>query len=270
MNIEEYKKAMIEVSVDTDKIKSRFEKEINEKVKGKKVNILILYKRPIFICILSAVLVFTFSNLDRLNGGPVSNYTLTVYASSLDKEFVLSDEPITLSNSNQFNLQAISNKGENNETGSVNFDLNFKCEGRNIKNITYKLSDKIITRDNRGEAVAWFAENIQYNTVLNLKQDNDKSVYRILSSNQKSTYFVTKMIGNFYCVDYENQNDKHYSLEINLSKDDKGKLTAKEFTITVILTLDDGTTLEKHILVTPLIANTLDYGVSKIEMTLEQ
>ncbi len=271
MNIEEYKRAMQEVNVDKDKIKLRFESSMDEK---KKKHLRIVqpnnFNRKIRICVTSLILIFMLINVKSLNNADVANFTITVYASDLNKELLLSKNPVSLSTSNQFNIQAITNEGKNSETGSVNFDLNFKCEGKNIRKITYQLSDKTISRENRSEAVAWFAENDDsYGTIPDSTSNEDVSVYRSYRDNTNHTCYVTKMIGNSYSVDYENQNDKQYALEINLFQNEKGELEAKKFTITVILTLDDGSTLEKHILVRPLIADTSEYEISKIEITLK-
>jgi len=269
MNIEEYKGAMQEVHVNTDKIKLRFENTIDGKTKQEKIIHPYNFNKKILVCVMSFILIFVLVNFIPLTKGDSSKFTITVYASDLNKELFLSKTPITLSTSNQFNIQAITNEGMEGETGSINFDLNFKCEGKNIKKITYQLSDKTISRENRDEAVAWFAENDSYGTISNSISSEDVSVYRAYRDDTNHTCYVTKMIGNRYCVDYENQNDKQYALEINLFQNEKGELEAKKFTITVILTLDDGSTLEKHILVRPLIAETSEYDISKIAITLK-
>ena len=270
MNIEEYKRAMQEVYVSTDKIKLRFQNTIDEKMKHIKIVHPHNFNKKILVCVMSFILIFVLVNFIPLTKGDISKFTITVYASDLNKELFLSKTPITLSTSNQFNIQAITNEGKDSETGSINFDLNFKCEGKNIRKITYQLSDKTISRENRGEAVAWFAENDDsYGTFPDSTSNEDVSVYRSYRDNTNHTCYVTKMIGNSYSVDYENQNDKQYALEINLFQNEKGELEAKKFTITVILTLDDGSTLEKHILVRPLIADTSEYDISKIAITLK-
>ncbi|MFA9462711.1 MAG: hypothetical protein ACERKN_00305 [Velocimicrobium sp.] len=270
MNIEEYKMAMQNVYVNTDKIVFRFENTVDLQSKRGKKPRAFNFKKVIFACAMTVVLLSVLLNYKPLATRNVSNFTITVYASDLNKELILSDNPITLSTSSQFNIKAISNEGNENSTGSINFDLNFKCDGENIKDITYQLSNQTISRENKEKALAWFAENASYNTNYNSLYKDDKDVYRVYRNDTTHIYYVTKMIGNAYTVRYENQDDKNYALELNLFKDDNNNLTAKNFTITVTITLNDGTTLEKHILVRPLIAGTSDYEVDKLEVLLTQ
>lgn len=266
MNIDKYKKAMQEIPVNTDKITNGFVNMIYEKSKYRRMFRPMYLRKAVILCLVSFVIVYVIS-INLFNDGSNSNYTITVYASEIKKEIILSDTPITLSTSNKFNALGITN----NETGSINFDLNLKCEGENIKNITYKLSDKAISIADRHEVVAWFAENTSYDTETNLIPMDDENVYESYSYNNKRS--VTKMIGNLYSVDYENQNDKHYALVISLDKDDEGNFIADNFTITVMLTLTDGTTLKKQISVHPIIGDVTNYktpnDMPKIQMSLK-
>lgn len=262
MNMEEYKKAMQEVHINTDVVKSRF-----EETKVKNINKSLCYKKSAFVLAMSVILVVIVPILNSFKTESIPDITLKVYASDLNKERVLSSIPVTLSTLHQPNLQAITNKGERNETGSINYNLSFQCVGENIKNITYKLSDKEITRENRGDVVAWFAENYSH-SVRNFNYENEKSNYRIIQENDN--LIVTKMIGSSYTVDYENQNNKQYLLEINLNSDDKGNLTAENFIINVIITMNNGKILEKQILVNPLEVEQSDNNIYQIEMRLKE
>ena len=267
MNIHEYKKAAQEIHVNTDKIKYRFEKTLYRKSKDKNKFNLANVKKPLLMCIASFILIFIIISANLLTGGNASNFSITVYASDVNNEFILSDTPITLTTSNQFNMQGITN----NEIGTINFNLNLKCEGDNIESITYKLSDKIISINNRGGAVAWFAENDSYIISSSSKSIKDESVYESYSYDNKC--FVTKMIGNAYSVDYDNQNNKNYALVISLYKNNKGDFIAKDFTITVIISLNNGTSLKRYILVHPIIGDVSNYktpvDLPKIQMTLK-
>jgi hypothetical protein len=265
MNLSDYKKAVQEIHVNSDKIKLRFEKEINEKSKDKRTCNYI-FKRPILTCLVLCILIFTFTFMIVLSGGNASNFTITVYASVKNDNLVLSDTPITLSTSSQFNMQGI----ENDEAGSVKFDLNLICKGDNIEKITYKLSDKIITKENRGEAVAWFAESDSYIIGSGSENIKDERIYESYSYDNKC--FLTKMVGNAYSVEYENQNNKNYALVLSLNKNNKGNFTAQDFTITVNILFNDGTSLKRYIFVHPIIGDVTNYKephLPKIQMMLK-
>lgn len=257
MNIDDYKKVMQSYSVDTNRIKSRFAETKEKKSYQASRN-----RKCFFICVILTALIFLLFNLNIANDKNISNYTLSVYASSREMEKTLSDIPIILTN--EFKMMGITNEGNEYEEGTINFDLNFRCKGENIKKITYKLSDKLISCENRYIYEAWFAENAPYDTAA----DSDKSVYVKAGRVGEKYAFVTKMIGSSYTVNYENQNDKNYELEIQLKPDKKGNMTAKEFIITVIITLNDDTEIEKHILVHPLNYSTSGNTHPKIEMRL--
>jgi len=267
MNIKEYKEAVQEIHVDTDKIKWRFENTLYKKAKDNNPFNLVTFKKPILMCIVSFIIIFVLISTNLFSGGNASNFSITVYASDVNDELILSDKPITLSTSNELNMLGITN----NTTGTVNFGLNLKCKGDNITSITYKLTDKIISRDNRQVAVAWFAENDSYIISSNPENINDESVYESYSYDNKC--FFTRMIGNAYSVDYANQNNKHYALAISLFKNKNGDFAAKDFTITAIIKLSDGKSLKRYILVHPLIGDVSNYkgpiDLPKLQMTLK-
>lgn len=276
MNINKYKSAMEEIDIDTHKIRSGFENTLYQKNKDKNISHLAIVKKPLLICIASFLLIAVLISTNLLTDGNSSDFSLTVYASDVNKELDLSDTSVTLSASNQFNMQGITN----NETGTVNFDLKLKCEGNNIESITYKLSDEIITKENRGRSVAWFVENDSFLISDSLvKSDKspfetykeDENVYEIYRDDTK--YYLTRMVGSAYSVDYENQQNKNYAIAISFQKDNKGDFIAEDFTITVTISLNDGSSLERYIEVKPVIGNILnDYksdDLSKIQMTLK-
>lgn len=268
MNMEEYKKAMNEISIDTEKVKNRF-RETKDKNTYKCLN----YKKLAFVFIMPIILIFTVSIFSFFNTESIPNITLKVYAADSSEEKSLSRIPVVLNTLHQPNMQSITNKGKTDETGSVTYNLSFQCIGENIKSITYKLSDKEITRENRGEAVAWFAESCKYYSYFESIADpentlHDKSIY--LKIREFDNLMVTKMIGSSYTVDYENQNDKQYLLEINLNSDGKGKLVAKNFIINVIITMNSGKTVEKQIFVKPLEVEQSHNEIYQIEMTLKE
>ncbi|WP_461207021.1 hypothetical protein [Clostridium sp. DL1XJH146] len=255
--MKEYKRAMQEIHINTDDVRLKFENRIQRKTKREKIFEIIEFKKPIYVYGILLTLIIGLISINLSTDANVSNFTITAYASELNEKLTLSNEPITLSAFNQFNNLNITND----ETGIITFDLNLKCEGESIKSITYRLADKNITRDNRNMAVAWFAENDSYNINSTEQYINDKSVYESYKYDNK--YFVTKMIGSVYSVEYIDQNDKNYALAINLNKDHKGEYNAEKFTITVLITLDNGTVVEKHIFVKPIIAD-----MPVIEITL--
>lgn len=257
MNIDDYKKAMQSYSVDTNRIKSRFEETKEKKSYQASRN-----KKCIFVSVILTALISLLFNFNKANDKNISDYSFSVFASSREMEKTLSDIPIILTN--EFKMMEVSNMGNEYAEGSINFDLNFRCMGENISKITYKLSDKLISCENRYKYEAWFAENSPYDITAN----SDKSVYMRLGKVGEKYSFVKKMIGSSYTVNYENQNDKNYELEIQLKPDKEGNMTAKEFIITAVITLNDGMKIEKHILVHPLKYRTSGNTPPKIEMRL--
>jgi hypothetical protein len=262
MNIREYKKAMDEISVNTNTIKDK----VKDSVRNEKY-LALRYKKIILACItaIAILLVPTVSRI--LNVESIPDITLTVLANSGEAE-TLSDEPVVLTPYYQENMLQYSKFDNGLKKGSINFNLNFQCEGETIKEITYKLSDQTITRENRNEFTAWFAENQIYNSSSDAQNNKDKTTYRIVGDFKNQRHEVTKMIGSYYTVSYGNQNSKQYALEINLTQDETGKLNCEKFTINVIIVLEDESTIEKQIVVQPFITETSDDTSCEIKMHL--
>lgn len=281
MRLNEYKEALREVIVDTDKIKDRFEKNIqkipNKNGKRKSNFPKLFIKRPIVFGLTSLIIIFCVIFIDFMDAGKVSDFSIKVYAADKKSEQLLSDKPVSISLSNDFKMAGFSND----EIGNINFNLNFICEGDNIENITYQLSDQEITVYNKQQEVAWFVENDSY--LLGATGENDvdqiidedeminEGIYE--SFRDDKMCFVTKMIGNKYSVKGTDQNNKHYGLVINLFKDDKDEFTARNFIITVSVTLTDGTVIKKYISVEPYVGDLLNYKTSedmpKLQMSLK-
>ncbi|MDF2472586.1 MAG: hypothetical protein K0R21_368 [Anaerocolumna sp.] len=245
MNIKEYKKAMSEVTINTDNTKEKIEHYI-----GQEKRPLLRYKKVMIACITAIAVLLAPTGIRIIGVETIPDITLTVQANSGEPN-TLSEDPVLLTKNYKENMMVYSEFDNGYKTGSMNIDLNFKCEGKDIKTITYSLSDKEITRDNKNRFTAWFVENQTYPSDFQIDYKEDKSMYR-------AQYFdditkVTKIIGSSYTVTYENQNNMPYGLEFNLTQDDAGNLKADKFTIRVIITFEDDVTVEKQILVQPTI-----------------
>lgn len=162
-----------------------------------------------------ALIILLFINLimhETLSG---HNTAITVTAYAAENELELSKDFV------DFELSAMPFDGGSSEIECyINYNINFRCEGQDIRSITYTCSDQEVTRENKASASAYYVENmiIPIDEFSDTLQDN-RSLYGYYAPGE-NTANVTRLIGNSYSVNYEDQNNIQYGLII-AAKDEK-------------------------------------------------
>ena len=193
MDINQYNKSMDEISV------KKYDIEDLENIRSKT-----LRKEHIKKYVLPVILIgILFINILPSNHPKI---TITAYAAEnevqLTKKFT------------EFDLSAMPSDGGNYDdtNGYINFNIYFKCEGQDIKSITYTCSDRTVNRNNRRSALAYYVENMtvpqnEYNTYI-----KDTSFLYGGYGIGEDTARIVRLIGNAYTVTYEDQSDVQYGL----------------------------------------------------------
>jgi hypothetical protein len=170
------------------------------------------------------------------------NSNITIKAFAAENEIQLSKDLIS------FKLNAVPINGAIDSVHSyINYNLYFKCEGENIKTITYTCSDQKINRYNRSTANAYYVENISVpvdDFSKEIKADN--CIYGGYGEGEDLAS-ITKLIGNTYTVDYHNQADKQYGIVLAATVDEKGTYKVYSTKIKVDITLKDGSIQHKDL-----------------------
>jgi hypothetical protein len=243
MNIWEYKNAMNQIVVDTANIQASFEnKRKKEKSNGIK-NIV-----PSFAILAILLVVFI-----AVQGIPATepNIIMTVYAAENSK-VQLTKEFVTIKTTADLFLgsSTLDSKG-NHLDSKVNYNINFLCEGQNIRVITYSCSDKKITRADISSATAYYVENITMplEEYRRYKANEDEQFLVGFYGESQSDAHVTRLIGEAYTVSYENQATKPYGLVVAAEVDANENYHFNDFTIHVKIELKDGSIIKKKLLV---------------------
>ena len=189
-----------------------------------------------FACILIGILVMY--NIFPLHS---PSFTITAYGAENEMQ-------LTNSYAN-FNVDVMPmDGGINNGIGYVNSNIYFKCEGKDIKSITYTCSDQVINKNNRYNAVAYYVENmIIPRNKFNEYSKNNNFIYGSYTPGE-DTANITNIIGNSYSVNYENQNNKQYGLVIAATVDNTGCLKIKDATIKIDVHFTDGSIHHKNVI----------------------
>lgn len=244
MKISHYNSAMDQINVNVEEVLLRFKKEnAREKdIKSKRIGYHI--PRNVSVAMASIVLIIVLVTSFVGKTGSEIDILFSVNAAGSDERMEISDEPVHVKSNSEFNIM-----GTSSGRGSVNFDIDIKCEGIEIDSITYKLPGETITRDNRINAIAWFSENVTLPAGEYLDYKGDTSLYEVMGDGTEK--HIKRMIGNNYTVAYDGQDEIEYGLEINFDIDENGKVIANEFFIEVEVVMTDGSIFERHIRVIP-------------------
>ncbi|MGB8453712.1 MAG: hypothetical protein WCD89_15480 [Anaerocolumna sp.] len=241
MNMDQYKKSMLEIEVKKIKIEELLNK------KTKRVNKLRTVK---FIPILFGI-VLTLFFIDFSKKSP--EIIINVYAAeneiTLTKDFVnfeLNAMPL-------IGASTLDKQGHESDS-FVNYNINFICKDENIKTITYTCTNQVVTRNNRLDADAYYVENIRMPieeyTKLDLSQE-DNFIFSYHEQGE-TTENITKLIGNSYTVSYAEQTNKQYGLVIAATTDEDGNYYVNDIIIKVDIEMEDGSVQHKKILIKPL------------------
>jgi hypothetical protein len=194
---------------------------------------------PVFLLI--CLLVFNLIYFPSFSGH-TSSITIKVYAA--EDEIQLTNDFIS------FNLNANQIDGGNDSSHCfINYNINFKCEGENIKTITYTCSDQNVNVNNRLSATAYFVENISVPADEYSMYIGDDNFIFGYKAEEVDVAVITKLIGNSYSVNYDNQNNKLYGLVLAGTVDNNGKYQLNNTIIKVDITLKDGSEQHKRIVI---------------------
>lgn len=233
MNISQYKNSMDEIKV---KMYSLEELLTKNKKRSRITKI-----RKFSLAYALITLIFIHLLMQETLYGHNTTITVTAYAAEnaieLSKDFA------------NFELSALPLDGGTNSTYSyVNYNINFLCEGKDIKSITYTCFDQEVTRSNRTSASAYYVENMiipldEYSDTI---QDN-RFLYGYYVPGGK-TANVRRLIGNSYSVNYEDQNDIQYGLII-AAKDDDYRYSIEETVIKLDIHFNNGSVQHRKIII---------------------
>ncbi len=245
MNINEYKEAMEEISVSSIEVEAALQKKMNKdnEIKTKRTI-------PVYTIMAILLIAFVFANDILVNKPEIS---ITVYAAETG-EIPLTNEFANFKvNATPISASSTIDKQGNYQDSTVNYNIWFKCEGQDIKAITYNCSDRDITRGNRSKASAYYVENItmpveEYKHYDWKKDDTIISGWYGIGETEAQ---VTKMIGSSYTVSYDQQMNKQYGLVIAATVDEEGNYTVEDTTIKVTIEMQDGSIQKKQLLVHP-------------------
>ncbi len=174
------------------------------------------------------------------------NTVITVTAYAAENEMELSRDFV------DFELNALPLDGGSSEIDCyINYNINFRCEGQDIKSITYTCSDQEVTRDNRASAAAYYVENmiIPLDDFDDIKHSND-TLYGYYTPGE-NTANVTRLIGNTYSVNYEDQNSIQYGLIIAARDDDAYHYSIEETIIKLDIHFNNGSVQHRRIIIKP-------------------
>jgi hypothetical protein len=154
------------------------------------------------------VLAFILIGIILINIIPSSRPQITITAYAAENEVMLSNKFA------EFDLSAQPLDGGlyDDKNAYMNYNIYFKCEGENIKSITYTCTDKAVTLNNRRSASAYYVQNMTM-TVDEYKENNqyEDLIYSYYTTKLNLARIV-RLIGNSYSVPYENQSDIQYGL----------------------------------------------------------
>jgi hypothetical protein len=191
-----------------------------------------------------ALIALLFINLllyESLSGHKTA-ITVTAYAAEneieLSKDFV------------NFELSAMPVDGGSDTSYSyVNYNINFRCEGQDIRSITYTCSDQEVTRSNRESTSAYYVENMivpidQYSDII--QENNFLYGYYVPGEN---TANIRRLIGNSYRVNYGDQNSIQYGLIIAAKDEDTYRCSIEETVIKLDIYFNDGSVQHRKIII---------------------
>lgn len=238
MGLSQYKNAMNEVKMDEKQDDVNIFIELNKKrLKIKRRHIRQQFAALSLMIIISASFIL-------LNNSGNDNIEFWINSEAAEPNKI-TENGVELAMSSQWNQFAYTDSEL-----VISYDFSIRCHGDEIKSITYLLSEEIITRENRHNHHAWFAENrVLFNGNLTKKNEDDL-VYEKIKDDEKS--YEKRMIGEKIIVDYALQ-DSNVSIEVAYSNDGYGKYKSQPFELKVQIELDNGVIEEKVLILEPTV-----------------
>ena len=236
MDINQYNNSMDEINAKSYEIKKLLNKR-NKKQKRER------RRRYVFAFILIGILLI---NILPSNSSKIA---ITAYAAE--------DEVLLSKKFTEFHLDARLSDGGlyDDKNAYLNYNVYFKCEGENIKSITYTCSDKEVNINNRKSASAYYVEN-KTMTVDEYKKNNqyEDMIYSYYALEMDMARIV-RLIGNSYSVAYQEQNDIQYGLILAATYEETSSYYNYHINDTIIkvnILFNDGSVQHRKILIKSL------------------
>jgi hypothetical protein len=209
--------------------------------KNNKRSRIVKVKKFSLVYVLIALLFINLLLYESLSG---HNTAITVTAYAAENEMELSKDFV------DFELSAMPFDGGSSEIECyINYNINFRCEGQDIRSITYTCSDQEVTRENKASASAYYVENmiIPIDEFGGIQNDN-RALYGYYAPGE-NTANVTRLIGNSYSVNYEDQNNIQYGLIIAAKDEDNYRYSIEETIIKLEVHFNDGSVQHRKIII---------------------
>lgn len=192
---------------------------------------------PVFILTYLLVLIlFYFPGLSK------DTFDVAIKVCAAEDEVQLTKDFIS------FKLNANQIDGGNDSSKCfINYNLNLKCEGDNIETIVYTCSNQDVNVNNRLSAAAYYVENISVPANEFSKYSKEDDFIFGYKAEGVGVASITKLIGNSYTVNYDNQYNKEYGLVLAGTVDENGIYHFNDTKIKVDITLKDGSTHHKEL-----------------------
>lgn len=246
MKLDDYREAMKEIPVAVAGLDRKlYERmESGNKVRDKQAVGRIV---PIF-ALVSMIVLLLYAVWYRTSPEPPA-VAIKVYAAEeeipLSREFITIDEQV-----NPFYAGYTEDNQGKKQDATVTYHIRFSCEGEGIDTITYILSEKEVTRDNRSSAQAYYVENITLpvEEYRQLQQDKMEGFISGFYGTGEEDATIINMIGSSYTVKYDEQQEIDYGLVVAAAVDEEDKFHCEDLIIRVRIGMKDGKTVNKQLL----------------------
>ena len=140
---------------------------------------------------------------------------------------------------------------EGNGCGRENFLFHIVCENSEIESVSYTINGEENARN-----ISEMENNKAWFTVQELLKGPAVDEFPVYAMRRSSDgIYAYSYVGNTHTVNYHDQSSSEVFLEYRIVYDN-GQWSADEININVNITLKDGTTLEKYLLICPTYENT--------------
>lgn len=135
------------------------------------------------------------------------------------------------------------------DSGSEVFLYSVTAEGQGISKVTYTVAEDAAER-------VWFQEQFVMSEsefqALKNAPEGETDVYRGMAAGDSQLWTVSARLGSVYEVAYGDQGNREIYLEYRVGYEE-GTWTAEDFSIRVEILMEDGTLIEKELLIQPKI-----------------
>ena len=198
------------------------------------------------VACLCLVLVGVF----QFNQSPSFSLVMTAYAAD-GTRYEIGDTPVTITDNMTVSSGFYARFDEGNGCGRENFLFHIVCENSEIESVSYTINGEENARN-----ISEMENNKAWFTVQELLKNPVVDGFPVYAMRRSSDgIYAYSYVGNTYTVNYNDQSSSEVFLEYRIVYDN-GQWSADEININVSITLKDGTTLEKCLLICPTYENT--------------